>query len=304
MHYLSGEAAHSTKVTLGGVDMEWTSGRTIILANRGLRRPDDENALGFDLCTGCGWAAETQEDDDGDDSDPADLEAIGHAPRCPGIKDGADDVVKRGVWLSAAVRGEALELVLPPAARGTDFDRWRVTLAEALKLGIRETMQAGERDVDSFLRRRNDEPWSIVLFDTMPGGTGYLSKLVRNEAVGLKQAAAAILTRLESCSCHSSCHRCLREFWNQRVHDRLNRFEVISTLRRIAEGEATPALDPENEELESFLEIEFFKRLEDAGLPTPTLQVVNVLATARCCEPTRPTATRTSGSSWTGASTT
>jgi hypothetical protein len=277
VHYLGGEAARSTKVALGGLEVEWTSGRTITLANRGPRRPDDEDALGFDLCTGCGWAAETQEDDDGDDADPANLEATGHAPRCPGIKDGTDDVVKRGVWLSATVRGEALELLLPPAARGADFDSWRVTLAEALKLGIRETMQAGERDVDSFLRRRNDEPWSIVLFDTMPGGTGYLSKLVRDDAVGLKQAAAVILSRLESCSCQSSCHRCLREFWNQRVHDRLNRFEVISTLRRLAEGEATPALDPENEQLESFLEIEFFKRLEQAALPAPTLQVVRRL---------------------------
>src|SRR3954468_4408264 len=106
----------------------------------------DDAPLGFDLCTGCGWAAETQEDDDDDDSDPADFAATGHAPRCPGIKDGGDDVVKHGVWLSATVRGEALELVLPPAARGADFDSWRVTLAEALKLGIRETMQAGARD--------------------------------------------------------------------------------------------------------------------------------------------------------------
>ena len=141
---------------------------------------------------------------------------------------------------------------------------------------IRETMQAGNRDIDSFVRQRNGEPWSIVLFDTMPGGTGYLSKLVRDGGAGLKAVAASACSRLESCSCDSSCHRCLREFLNQRVHDRLDRFEVMA-LFAACEGEATESLDPENEQLESFLEIEFFKRLKDAGLPTPTLQVVRRL---------------------------
>ena len=42
----------------------------------------------------------------------------GHAPRCPGIKDASGDVLRSGVWLSAAIRGEALEIELPAAARG------------------------------------------------------------------------------------------------------------------------------------------------------------------------------------------
>jgi hypothetical protein len=274
-HYLGGTPLDSIKLALGGLDVEWTSGRTITLANRGPRTDGEDGSLGFDICGGCGWARETvsEEEDEDDEED----ERGGHAPRCPGIKDASGEVLRSGVWLSAAIRGEALEIILPTAARTAGFLEWRITLAEALKLGVRETMQAGNRDIDSFVRQRDGEPWSIVLFDTMPGGTGYLSKLVRDGGVELKAAAAAACERLETCSCDGSCHRCLREFLNQRVHDKLNRFEVISTLRRLAEGEATLSLDPENEKLESFLEVEFFQRLQDAGLPTPTLQVVRRL---------------------------
>jgi ATP-dependent helicase YprA (DUF1998 family) len=273
-YYLGGTPSSSIKLELGGLDMEWTSGRTITLANRGPRTDDEDGSLGFDICTGCGWARETAEDDESDEDDD---ERGGHAPRCPGIKDATGEVLRSGVWLSAAIRGEALEIELPAATRGGAFLEWRTTLAEALKLGIRDTMQAGNRDIDSFVRQRNGEPWSIVLFDTMPGGTGYLSKLVRHGGEGLKAVAASACSRLESCSCDGSCHRCLREFLNQRVHDKLNRFEVLATLRRLAEGEASEALDPENEKLESFLEVEFAKRLQEAGLPTPTLQVVRRL---------------------------
>jgi hypothetical protein len=277
-YYLGGAPSSSTKLELGGLEMEWTSGRTITLANRGPRADGPDGSLGFDICTGCGWARETVHDEDGDEDQD---DRGGHAPRCPGINDASGDVLRSGVWLSAAIRGEALEIELPVAARGAGFLEWRTTLAEALKLGIRDTMQAGNRDIDSFVRQRNGEPWSIVLFDTMPGGTGYLSKLVRDGGAGLKAVAASACSRLESCSCDGSCHRCLREFLNQRVHDKLDRFEVLATLRRLAEGEATESLDPENERLESFLEVEFFKRLQEAALPTPTLQVVRRLGDGR-----------------------
>lgn len=279
-HCLGGEPAASIATSLGGIGFEWTAGRTITIANRGPANQDGDAALGFDICAGCGWAGETMVRGD-EDPDEIEEEVFGHAPRCPGARDRSGDVVKSGIWLTAAIRGEALEIVLPAAARGPDFEQWRVTLAEALKIGIRETMQAGERDVDSFVRRRDDEPYSIVLYDTMPGGTGYLRKLLDRESASLKLAAAAALRRLEDCECQGSCHRCLREFWNQRIHHRLNRFEVLSTLRRIAGGEATQAEDPENEALESFLELEFFERLKSAGLPAPTLQVVRRLNDGR-----------------------
>ena len=115
----------------------------------------------------------------------------------------------------------------------------------------------------------------------MPGGTGYLPKLFADGAAGLKAAALEAAERLTRCTCTTSCHRCLRDFWNQRYHDALNRFEVIGTLRRIAESDASEGITPEDERLESFLEQEFFTRLRAAGLPLPSLQVYRELGGRR-----------------------
>ncbi|OFW59091.1 MAG: hypothetical protein A2133_12145 [Actinobacteria bacterium RBG_16_64_13] len=282
--FLAGTPRQSQQMMIGGFEIERTSGLEIIVANRGPSPEEDgQPGLGFEVCTGCGFTKESElpvpgEEDDGDEGE---AEVVGHATRCPGRKDPTGEVIKSRIWLIAKIRGDVLEIKLPDAAREKSYAAWRLTLAESLKLGIRETMQAGQRDLASFERMREGKPWSIVIYDTMPGGTGYLPKLFESDAQGLKRAAAEVLSRLEACDCTASCYRCLRDFWNQRGHQLLNRFEVMGVLRRLAEGEATAAADPESEQLESFLEVEFFNRLRGAGLPTPTLQVVREIGGQR-----------------------
>jgi hypothetical protein len=267
-------------LTIGGLNIRRWSGKEIVISNRG-PRPDEDRADGFDICLGCGYAVEA-EDATEEDQDEEPEEQRGHLPRCPGAKD--PSYIQRKVWLTARLRGDVVALTLPAATRQSSFRGWRASLAEAFKLGIQETMQAGQQDLDWFesYRASSDtirelhyvEPDSIVIYDRMPGGTGYFPKLFVDNGSGLKQAAAVALERLQSCDCSDSCHRCLRDFWNQRLHPILNRFEVMSVLRRIAEGVAVAAEDAENEKLESFLESEFYQRMEAAGLPAPTLQVV------------------------------
>ncbi|MDP9300832.1 MAG: DEAD/DEAH box helicase [Actinomycetota bacterium] len=282
VQHMLGAADGNTETTLvGGYRFTRSSGRTLIVANRGpiVGRSDDVH--GFEICTGCGHAAELKQPFDEDDFDEDEYEAAGHRAYCPARKDPHSELVIRGLWLTAGLRGDVMELELPPAAQGSGFDSWRATLSEALQLGIRETMQAGRRDLDGFVRHENDEPVSLVLYDTMPGGTGYIPKLFADGASGLQEAAKMAAERLAGCMCTDSCHRCLRDFWNQRVHRLLDRFQVIGTLEAIAGAEVTEGLDPEDKKLESFLEREFFERLKVAGLPLPTLQVVRVIGERR-----------------------
>jgi len=268
-------------VRLGGFTFERTHGRTITIANIGPRLVDGEGEHGFEICTGCGYAAELRAPVDDEDVEVEEYEAPGHRPFCPARKDPHSNLVKRSIWLTAQVRGDVMELHLPEAVQDPAFASWRATMAEALLLGIRETLQAGRRDLDGFERHRAGIPVALVLYDTMPGGTGYLPKLFTNGASGLREAANEAAERLASCSCRDSCHRCLRDFWNQRYHAILNRFEVLGTLRRLAGAEAIAGAEAEDDRLESFLEMEFFERLKKAGLPAPTLQVVRVIGGRR-----------------------
>ena len=192
---LSADASHVVEV--GGFRLEWSRGRAITVANAGLRPADGTAAPGFEVCTFCGYAGETRPTPEVE-PDPEDIDEVGHKAYCPARKDPRSELVKKPVWLTAALQGDVIELILPPAARGQGFAGWRATLAEALLLGVGETMQAGRRDLDWFERRQVDEPRSLVLFDTMPGGTGYVPKLFAERAVGLKQAAREAIRRLEA----------------------------------------------------------------------------------------------------------
>ncbi len=268
--------APAEALELAGLRMIRSAGRSITIANRGLRDRNTGDAHGFDLCTGCGLAVESRPAGDGDTDDDADADAetdSRHRPGCPGAKDVDRTVIRRNTWLVAEIKGDAMELQLPLAARDDGFASWRVTLAEALALGVRETMQAGRRDLSWFVKQRDDEPVSLVIYDVMPGGTGYLPKLFADGGKGFKAAAGEALSRLETCTCADSCHRCLRDFWNQRHHHLLDRFQVIGTLRRMVGAVGLADAELENERLESFLEQEFFEQLDGAGLPLPTLQV-------------------------------
>jgi hypothetical protein len=258
---------------LAGIRMIRSAGRSITIANRGLRERTTGEAHGFDLCTGCGLALESTPVGD-DDNDPDDDEAdTRHRPGCPGTTDVEGTIIKRNSWLIAQIRGDAVEIELPLGAREASFASWRATLAEALTLGIRETMYAGRGDLQWFEKRRDDEPVSLVIYDVMPGGTGYIPKLFANGGTGFKAAATEALRRLQRCDCTDACHRCLRDFWNQRHHHLLDRFEVMGVLRRMTDAPALVDVELDNERLESFLEQEFFTRLHAAELPLPTLQV-------------------------------
>jgi hypothetical protein len=280
-HSLGGEREDAQEHSAGGLVFRLTRRREITIANRGVRPEDPKvEPIGFAVCKECGY---TEEDtlDEQHSEDDVEVEQRGHSTRCPARRDANSDVILRGSWLIARLVGDVLEMPLSPGQDAPGFTAWRWTLPEALMLGIRETMQAGRRDLEAFEVAPNGEPRTLVIFDTMPGGTGYLPKLLAGGGAGLREAAATALERLDGCDCEKSCHRCLRDFWNQRSHRVLDRHAVIPTLRRLA---SAPGLDHEpepDEQLASFLEREFFQRLDAAGIQPPTLQGIHRLPDGR-----------------------
>lgn len=279
-HSLGAENEPPEERTVGGLTLSLTRRREITIANRGLTPADSgDTAEGFAVCTECGYTEEDEPEQDIDDD--VEVESRGHAARCPARRDPQSDVVLRHCWLVAQLTGDVLEIPLALGQGAAGFLPWRRTLMEALMLGIRETMQAGRRDLDAFEVAPGGTPTQLVIYDTMPGGTGYLPKLLAGDGAGLRSAAATALERLDGCDCERSCHRCLRDFWNQRDHRMLDRHAVIPTLRRLSLDPGHALEQEDNELLASFLEREFYERLTDAGLPIPTLQGIHRLPNGR-----------------------
>ena len=77
-----------------------------------------------------------------------------------------------------------------------------------------------------------------MLYDKTPGGAGHVKRLL-NESV-LKSALQDSLALVQNCSCggetmDTSCYSCLRNYYNQRYHDRLQRGYVVRFLREVLE---------------------------------------------------------------------
>lgn len=171
------------------------------------------------------------------------------------------------------MQGDIIEIPLPSEV--ADDEAWIITFAQALKLGMQRLLYVGPQEIGSFMRRTHESDQlhaTLVLYDTMPGGTGYLSRTARS----LPQVAAIVAQHLRDCNCERACYRCLKEFWNQRDHALLDKQLVLNVLDELAAVRETTSLPPrtDRKRFESFLEEQFYALLQQAGLPLPNTQQV------------------------------
>ena len=125
------------------------------------------------------------------------------------------------------------------ALPGEDFqtDAFCRTLAEALLLGASEFLEVEEGEIGSFVRESSNNRKEIVLYETVPGGAGYIEELLQH----LPKIAEAAMGRLYNHECGRACYRCLKSFRNQRWHELFDKELVrdflfhLSTLEPISE---------------------------------------------------------------------
>lgn len=80
----------------------------------------------------------------------------------------------------------------------------------------------------------------LYLYDLLPGGAGYTRMVLGSIGDVLEETEAL----LSSCTCPSSCYRCLRHYGNRFLHPSLDRNLALDLLRHVRTG-AVPALNPE-----------------------------------------------------------
>ncbi|MBZ0117476.1 MAG: DUF1998 domain-containing protein, partial [Sandaracinaceae bacterium] len=149
------------------------------------------------------------------------------------------------VYLYREFSSEAVRLLLPLA--DVRSDRLLPSFLAAFQLGLKDryggrvdhlqTLVYSEPERDSLLRRQY-----LVLFDAVPGGTGYLKDLVREPAEGEEHALLGILRRardrIRSCECfgdpsRDGCYRCLFAYRNSRDMSETSAHEALAMLSEI-----------------------------------------------------------------------
>lgn len=132
---------------------------------------------------------------------------------------------------------------LSPALPAFSHKDWAnaYSVLHGLLRGFSSCFSVDERDISGTLQYftnpfTNLGSYAIILYDNTPGGAGYVRML--QQAGAFEQLLRQTLLLMERCTCggdtpDTSCYSCLRNFYNQKHHDDLNRGAVIEFIRAI-----------------------------------------------------------------------
>lgn len=230
---------------------------------------------GFKICRHCGKVPDRRGE-------------TKHTLSCPARNRDREDDFIQALFLYREFSSEAIRILLPETTL-TGSERTRHSFIAALQLGLKKEFGGGidhlrvtefeEPIPDSAHRKR-----SLILYDSVPGGTGYLKELMRSTGPLLRVFKAALET-LRSCPCNSDeskdgCYRCLYAYRNaydmaetsresavallSKVLKRENQFRKVDSLRHL----------PVNALFDSELEARFVQALEEASTEARPIRVI------------------------------
>lgn len=209
-------------INLGAVD---SSAETSMLGGR--ERP----ARGFKLCPACGKVKGAR-DNKG---------TLRHDILCPNRDNSADEESLEAYFLYRELSSEALR-ILVPSVGGSESTELSSFVA-ALQIGLEKYFKGNIDHLGSCTETRplphsSFKRTYLVIYDKVPGGTGYLKELSR-ESVQFIRVLELALQHLKECSCQNEvhldgCHRCVRKnVRKQSSHSEPSRALGIKILEQI-----------------------------------------------------------------------
>jgi DEAD/DEAH box helicase domain-containing protein len=200
------------------------NGHPLQVAGEEVERP------GFVLCRHCGKVQKQNG-------------KIEHAYGCPARDKESDATFVRSVFLYREFTSEAIKILLP--VTGYEASKQRLdSFVAALQLGLRHHFGGSAYAIDHLQTTVSQEPVPdsslrkqyLVLFDTVPGGTGFLKQLMRSET--MLTVLDKALETLNTCSCQQDpekdgCYNCLLAYRNSYSMPTTSRQTAINMLSTI-----------------------------------------------------------------------
>ena len=105
--------------------------------------------------------------------------------------------------------------------------------------------------------------YSIILYDAVAGGAGHVRRIVTKDGAAFQNVLHAAYDLVQGCDCDTSCYKCLRNYYNQKIHDQLDRhiaanfikpwLGVMKPIEEQQQEEATTAECERNSSLDTVL---------------------------------------------------
>ena len=192
---------------------------------------------GFRVCRECGTV---QPRGAGEDAEKAE-----HTRFCKFARSAeAGDGIVECLYLYREFASEALRLLLPIAHMASE--RHVASFVAALELGLRQRFGGRLPHLramtgDNALPGDNDGRRYLILYDTVPGGTGYLKDLLAKPE-NLLEVLQAAYTALQNCECgrgagadpeQDGCYRCVYAYRRSRDMEHTSRTTAMALLAKI-----------------------------------------------------------------------
>ena len=104
----------------------------------------------------------------------------------------------------------------------------------ALLEGLSREMGIERTDIKGTLFRTSEDGlllYSVILYDAVAGGAGHVRRLVTEDGEAFQRVLKRAFQVVNNCDCGSSCYKCLRNYYNQKIHDVLDRHKASDFLR-------------------------------------------------------------------------
>jgi DEAD/DEAH box helicase domain-containing protein len=189
---------------------------------------------GFEICSGCGKVLS---------GPPA---AKQHAYSCRYRDTPGNAKARKLLFMYREFQSEALRFLLPD--RQFWDDSGQSSFQAALRLGLKthfsgkvdhlqpvvssepqRSAGAGSSNGGSSTQRKT----FLYLYDSIPGGTGYLRQLVEHGGERLRQVFEAARKVMQACSCNDGCYRCLFAYRSRYERDRISKARALGQIQAL-----------------------------------------------------------------------
>lgn len=198
---------------------------------------------GFRLCRHCGMVQKPPRRRRDGEEEPAQT----HARDCVRFGANDPDSIVDCLYLYREFASEALRILVPYTASGMDETILQSFMA-ALQLGLKRRFGG---KVDHLRITTQEEPGKdggprrhyVLIYDSVPGGTGYLHQLLSQEAQTLSEVLVQAHEAMRTCRCNEDpekdgCYRCVYQYRLGRAMEKVSRRAGVELL-----GELIAVLD-------------------------------------------------------------
>lgn len=140
------------------------------------------------------------------------------------------------LYLYREFDSEAIRLMLPISSLDIDEEKLHSLIA-SFHLGLKSYFRGSVEHLKVGIYDEIDNPNEyakryLILYDTVPGGTGYLKQLMRDEKP-LFEVLEVALTKLGACPCSDGCYRCIYAYKNNFDRPLISKRKATEIIERI-----------------------------------------------------------------------